>query len=162
MAISRMQFLRGRFHEAPPPVRPPWAREENAFVLSCERCDACLRACPTEILAKGPGRFPVVDFTRGECTFCGDCVMACPSGALQTVAFAADDVPWRLGARVLDNCLAHNKVVCRTCAEACVPRAIRFRLAKVSIPQVSLEDCTGCGACMAVCPSQSMIVERIT
>ena len=51
-------------------------------------------------------------------------------------------------------CLALNRVVCRSCGEACDTGAIRFRLAPggVSTPQVLTDACNGCGDCVTACP----------
>ena len=154
VSISRMQFLRGRFRDPDGAVRPPWALAGDAFTDACSRCDLCLPACPTRILVRGMGGFPQVDFRRGECTFCGDCVSACPTPALDGAARLRDEAPWRVLARIADTCLAMNKVVCRTCAEACEARAIRFlpTLGGVSAPELNSETCTGCGACVVPCP----------
>lgn len=158
MAISRMQFLRGRFRSEAPALRPPWALEEDAFLLACERCDACLRACPTQILQPGSGRFPQVDFSKGECTFCGDCVRACPTKALDKTALAQSSPPWAVQAQIGNACLALNHVVCRSCGEACDAQAIRFRpaLGGISRPELDVGLCTGCGACFAICPTQAI------
>lgn len=161
MAISRMQFLRGRFRAEAPALRPPWALAEEAFLLACERCDACIQACPNHILHSGSGRFPEVDFSRGECTFCGDCVTACPTKALDKAARQNGGSPWTYVAHLKDNCLAKNGVVCRTCGEVCEPRAIRFAIAVISQPVLQLDDCTGCGACVAPCPVGAIAISAV-
>jgi len=163
-AISRMQFLRGRFHEAALAVRPPWAREEEAFTAECSRCDACIPVCPTGILKRGTAGFPEVDFLRGECTFCGHCVAACPTHALGGLARSEGLSPWSLVARIQDACLALNKVVCRSCGDVCEARAIGFRLALggVALPQLDAAACNGCGACVAICPTAAISVARQT
>ncbi|MDD5297394.1 MAG: ferredoxin-type protein NapF [Rhodocyclaceae bacterium] len=159
-----MQFLRGRFHEAPPAVRPPWALAEEGFTAVCSRCDGCLRACPTGILKRGAAGFPEVDFSRGECTFCGECVAACPTLALDRAALNQGLAPWSLAAEIQKGCLALNKVVCRSCGEVCELGAIAFRLAPggVSLPEVDGAACNGCGACVAICPAAAVTVGRKT
>jgi len=150
--VTRAQFLSGDWGARRAPLRPPWALAEDAFAARCTRCGDCLGACPTGILAKGRGGFPHVDFTRGECTFCGKCVDACKPRALARRGAAA---PWTLKARIGDACLALQGVVCRSCGDRCEARAIRFRLAPGGVARPALDGaaCTGCGACVAVCPA---------
>ncbi|HRE18852.1 MAG TPA: hypothetical protein PLW86_17585, partial [Rhodocyclaceae bacterium] len=76
MDLARRQFLRARTTTVPAPLRPPWVVDEAAFTAACTRCGDCLGACPTGLLHAGPGKFPVADFNRGHCTFCGDCSRA--------------------------------------------------------------------------------------
>jgi len=155
--INRAQFLRGDLRGERLAVRPPWARPEADFIELCTRCDACTAACPQQIVRPGSGGYPRVDFSRGPCTFCGDCVRACGTGAL---AFDADDAipPWSLEVEIDSGCLARNGVVCRSCGERCGEQAIRFRLQTGgrAAPQVDAALCSGCGECVSVCPSGSI------
>ena len=157
---SRRQFLRGKFsaHRAstdPAALAPPWAAED--FLTRCTRCADCTAACPTRIIVNGDGGYPYIDYTLGECTFCAACVEACTAGAL---ARDADAAPWHRSVVIDIRCLAKNKVVCRSCAEACETNAINFQptLGGVALPQVSDALCSGCGACVAICPSEAIQV----
>lgn len=156
---SRRGFLRGRVRAVAPAPRPPWAREERDFISSCTRCDACIDACPTAILVRADGGFPAVDFSRGECTFCGDCVTHCAPRAL--LRPAEGDAPWSLKASIGQACLAAAGVECRVCGETCPAGAIRFRprIGGVALPQLEAEACTGCGACFAPCPTRAIVVQ---
>ncbi len=53
-------------------------------VIDASRCGSgcrdCARACPTEALTVGGEPGPRIDL--GRCLFCGECVAACPEGAL--------------------------------------------------------------------------------
>ena len=135
-------------------MRPPWARPEPEFLERCAvDCEKCVPACPQSILRIGRGGYPEVDFRVGECTFCGECVSICPTGAL--FALALDETaPWPLKAEIRDACLARGGIVCRTCGERCEARAIRFRPVPGGAVEVDVdfESCTGCGACFSVCP----------
>jgi ferredoxin-type protein NapF len=150
MDISRRRFFAARTPTVAP-FRPPWSIEEALFVERCNRCDDCLRACPTGLLASGPGGFPLADFTAAHCSFCGDCVRVCATGALSGETTLA---PWRFGIEVGEDCLAIRRVDCRACGEACEAGAIRFRLriGGAALPEVDNGACTGCGACIAPCP----------
>ncbi|MGL4604368.1 MAG: ferredoxin-type protein NapF [Iodobacter sp.] len=152
MDPSRRNLLFGRRPQTPAAPRPPWAVVD--FFARCTRCGDCATVCPTQIIKKGDGGFPVVDFTHNECTFCGDCVKSCVSGAL----VVSEAPPWSIYAQITDSCLAARGVECRVCGEVCDEQAIRFQLAigKVASPVVNSEQCSGCGACVAPCPSQSI------
>ena len=155
----RRNFLRGRSRAEVPAPRPPWARDETAFIAACTRCDACIKACPTTVLVRADGGFPSVDFSRGECTFCAQCVASCEPHAL---ARATELVPpWTLRARIAETCLAEAGVECRICGENCPTGAIRFRprLGGVAQPQLDVAACTGCGACFAPCPTRAIVVK---
>ncbi len=152
--LSRRALLRGRLTGIAPAIRPPWAAEEAEFLSLCSRCDDCQKACPDSIIHAGDGGFPAINFKHGECTFCGDCVRACKTGALSPSGMKSELPPWQLTPSIKDNCLALNRVVCRSCAEQCEQQAIRFRPAPggVSRPELNNEQCNGCGACVGPCP----------
>jgi ferredoxin-type protein NapF len=67
---------------------------------------------------------------------------------------AAPRSPSEPKASIGAGCLALNRVVCSACAERCEVRAIRLRPAPGAVPAPVLDaaTCTGCGACVAVCP----------
>ena len=157
--LSRRSFLRGRIRSVAPAQRPPWALDEAAFIERCTRCDACIRACPTDILVPAEGGYPSVDFSRGECTFCGECVSRCEPAALRRDSVA--DEAWPIRARIGESCLAANGVECRVCGENCPTNAIRFtlRVGGAALPALSLESCNGCGACFAPCPVRAIAVK---
>jgi len=154
-AIHRRQLLGGDLSGDRRAVRPPWAVEEGLFVDRCDRCGDCVDACQAQIIVVGSGGFPEIDFSRGGCTFCEDCLRACEPRALE-----AKDPPWRLKAEILTSCLSLNAVVCRSCGEACDEEAIRFKLETGGIarPEVDAGQCTGCGECYGVCPVKAVRV----
>jgi ferredoxin-type protein NapF len=155
-AINRMQFLRGDFSGRGAPIRPPWAVSEQQFLQKCDGCGDCMSQCPTHILKRGRARYPLVDFSSGECLFCGDCAAACRTGALQRLEGRA---PWLIKASIdTDQCIAYRGVECRSCVDPCESRAIRMlpRVGGAAIPELDTSSCTGCGACFSVCPVQAL------
>jgi ferredoxin-type protein NapF len=137
-------------------LRPPHALPEADFLARCTRCDDCIRHCPQGILKRGDGGFPQVDFSHAACTFCGACVEACQAGALRG---QAGQPPWLAYARIAAACLAQRQIACQLCRDACEARAIRFRyLSPIPTPHIEAQACTGCGACVGVCPAQAISV----
>ncbi|WP_337244553.1 ferredoxin-type protein NapF [Luteimonas sp. gir] len=154
----RRALLRGRLH-TPHPLRPPWALDERAFVDACTGCGACVAACPERVLVIGEGRLPVFDPALGECTFCTDCASACEAHAFRP----AQDAAWALQARVAETCLTLHGIVCSSCRDACGESAIRFPVTScVPTPVVAADRCTGCGACVAGCPSAAISLRPVT
>lgn len=158
--LARRGFLRGKLQTPTAQLRLPWVTQEQDFIEQCTRCNDCLTACPENILVKGDGGFPTVDFTKGECTFCQACVDVC------TQPFFVDDKSvkaWPIHLTFLDNCLAKNSVLCQSCQDVCDTEAISFSYSAGSIPQpqISQSDCTGCGACVMPCPSQAIALNLI-
>ncbi len=158
--LKRRQLLRGKIRNQQPPMRPPWALDEELFVQSCTRCDDCIKACEDQILFRGSGGFPEISFQAAGCDFCGDCLQACTVNALQAPV-PAPSLAWRHRATINTSCLSLNAIVCRSCGDACDTDAIRFKLQTGgrAIPLLDQELCNGCGECLAVCPNHSISLE---
>jgi ferredoxin-type protein NapF len=149
---ARRHLLTGRRLGTP----PPWADPERLHDL-CTRCGACERACPEGIVIASEGALPAIDFHRGECTFCGACAEACP-----LPIFDRRGLPWAIRAAIGERCLTLRGVVCQSCADACPTRAIGFApvVRSVPRPRVDLNACTGCGACVAGCPTAAITLRE--
>ncbi|WP_424405143.1 ferredoxin-type protein NapF [Pasteurella sp. PK-2025] len=158
--LPRRHFLRGQFFTSLQPaqvkqqgfqgIRPPWAVENTRFIQDCTRCGACLQVCETQILIKGEGGFPEVQFQRGECTFCQRCVEVCS----QPVFRPTTELAWAHKMVIHSSCLTQQSVECRSCEDSCEMRAIRFKrvLGGISQPVLEPVECNGCGACLQSCP----------
>lgn len=151
---ARRAFLKRRIGPADVDHHMPWA--VASFVDLCRRCDDCIRACERALIVRGDGGFPTVAFDRGGCSFCGACAEACRHGALQRDAGPA----WRLKAVIGDDCLSTRGITCRACGDVCETRAIRFRLqiGGRATPGVDAAQCTGCGSCIAICPTRVVTI----
>jgi ferredoxin-type protein NapF len=101
--------------------------------------------------------YPTIDFGEGECTFCGDCVTACKAGALHR---SLGQPPWLGRAAINEDCLARQRIECRVCSDLCATGAIGFPPLPggIAVPALDLARCTGCGACVAPCPTRAITV----
>jgi len=157
-SASKRALFRGRIARNSDYLRPPWAIDEYHFVDSCQDCTACLKACTENIIQLDSRQQPIINFQQGECTFCGDCLSACETGAL--LKTSESQQPWTATVVLGPDCLSEQKTLCRSCGEVCEHRAIHFPLSVQGIvsPEINTEKCNGCGACIAICPTQALNV----
>lgn len=157
-SIDRRGVFRG-VAGAPTPLRPPRALPEHQFKSACDGCGACIGACPQAILLPGAGGLPWVDFSRGGCTFCGKCADACDRKAFAPLTAHA---AWDLRAWLSPACLEPRGITCRVCETACTEAALRFRPMTGGRARVTVvgDRCTGCGACVASCPTNAIQVAQ--
>ncbi|MBI3297208.1 MAG: 4Fe-4S dicluster domain-containing protein [Elusimicrobia bacterium] len=163
-------FAKPKRRIPPPPtgwVRPPNALPEADFLSACTKCGDCLTACPHYVLRKlGPEcgtallETPVLFPRENPCQLCEGvpCAAACGTGALRKPA--QDEMP-RLGAaRVATaRCYSAQGQPCDYCVTACPekPKAMAVRLGRAA--QVVRDDCTGCGRCVQICPTEAVSLE---
>jgi len=153
-------------------IRPPYAIVELEFLLACTRCNACIDACPHDVIFPLASRLgvevagtPSLDLLHQGCHLCEDwpCVNACETKALslpevnkaQTLSFP------NLAHAEIDTktCLPYLGPECGACVEVCpVPDALTLQLEKPVIDQVL---CVGCGMCHEACILEPKAV-RIT
>ncbi len=155
--MTRRHFISLGKLERNVPIRPPWSLPEDQFVMHCTQCGDCIDACPENILLHGNlSHYPKVDFLLGECTFCRSCVDVCPTQALDK----NQSQPWQIKVTISEACLAIKNIVCVTCGEQCEARAIRFIAiaGRIPLPEINMDFCTGCGACVSPCPTQALEV----
>lgn len=156
--LSRRNLIGGAWVCPANPIRPPWSLPEAEFVDACKACGDCVEACPKAILVEGRGGHPVVDFSRGACDFCGACAQSCAQSAFGARKYA----PWRLVAAFGNQCLSSSGIVCRICAGRCDSHAIRVhpQVGGRAEPRLENAACTGCGACISICPAGAIRLEE--
>jgi ferredoxin-type protein NapG len=141
-------------------LRPPGAIDEASFLATCQRCDACVRACPADaiyLLGRSAGDAtgtPVIDPDRAPCVVCDglQCTQVCESGALATLLVPKHI---RMGvAEVYDPlCLRTQGDGCTICVERCPMGTDALCLDGDGPPLVKAEGCVGCGVCQHACPT---------
>jgi ferredoxin-type protein NapF len=137
--------------------RPPWT-DEARVRKNCTSCGDCIDACPEAIVIKGPAGTPAIDFTRGACTFCAACASACGEGVFRDISQA----PWDLTVQITPSCFLKLGISCQSCTDACDEQALRFDMRAGVVGEIvlSAEACTGCGACLPVCPASAIEIHQ--
>ncbi len=148
-----------------PPVRPPGAIPEPAFLASCLKCQRCAEVCPNGIIIQtileenvlGYGT-PRLNFRQGYCTLCMKCAQVCPTGALRVPPGA----PAAPGVAEINtaNCIAWNWGGCTKCYQVCPQQAVH--LDSSERPEIDAARCTGCGQCEYECPAASLRSSTLT
>ena len=86
----------------------------------------------------------MLDLACGQCSYCGSCARACPTGALDLQL--GRQVQTRV--RIEASCQARQGFYCLLCEDACPQQAIKATADGVSI---NMAACDGCGACGLAC-----------
>ncbi len=115
-------------------IRPPMSRDEHDFLVSCIRCEMCIKACPTGVLKPAGLEHgmrslwtPVMSPTEGYCkNECNACSQACPTDAIMKYG-VEDKNAFKIGTAVFNSslCIAftENKF-CNECVRVCPTDAI--------------------------------------
>lgn len=151
-------------------IRPPYAKPELEFLLACTRCNACIEACPHNIIfplsAKNGAdvmNTPALDLLNVGCHLCQDwpCVNACETAALTLPDESEDEanksdekvnssLP-HFGYVVINSelCLPYNGPECGACAASCVVEGALVWIKER--PSINVDRCIGCAMCREHC-----------
>lgn len=149
-----------------PPLRPPGAVNEEAFLRLCVHCGKCIEVCPHGSLkitgGFGRGRnTPRVDPAEQPCQLCMKCPPVCPTGALARDSTSMENAGMGTAYILTNQC--HNYIdstMCMTCYDRCPLRGSAVILVNGLTPAIT-NACVGCGVCAYVCPLKAIeIVPR--
>ncbi len=152
--------------------KPPSAVKDGVYGFLCVRCGNCIKACPSGILEHRADihdvmnwMVPEINFKNGYCIEnCNLCSQVCPSGAIILFEKEAKS-PLKIGAAevIPQNCLLIKNKECDRCKSVCPYDAITIEEVGVfkSLPIVNNQKCNGCGACAAICPTETILMKLI-
>ena len=154
-------------------IRPPYAIPELDFLLACTRCNACIDACPHDVIFSLAARLgadvantPAMDLLKKGCHLCEDwpCVNACETKALLLSESNENGdciiKQFAIAEINTDTCLPYSGPECGACGSAClVEGALVFRNEK---PIINLEYCVGCALCREACIVEDKAVSIIS
>jgi ferredoxin-type protein NapF len=148
-SASRRAFLKLPSEPETKVIRPPWT-DEQSVSAHCTGCRSCVEACPQSILRMDDSARPAVSFEGQECTFCEKCAQACDEPVFDLTRALA----FELKAKIETGCLQDHGISCQSCRDTCPQSAIRVDLTKRPFGRLKVDEeaCTGCGACLGVCP----------
>jgi len=145
-------------------IRPPHSIPELDFLLACTRCNACIEACPHDVIFPLAARLgadvvntPALDLLKTGCHLCEDwpCVTVCEPKALVLVVDEPSDSGYEAlkkfaNAEIVESlCLPFSGPECGACISACpIEGALSLEQEK---PVISQEICVGCALCRDAC-----------
>lgn len=164
LVISRVSFSAPENY-----FRPPGSVPESLFNTLCIRCGNCIKSCPADIIIHQTRLTHPTALMTPEVTFrnhgycleeCNLCSKVCPSGAITLFDIRAKS-RLKMGTAIIhpENCLLIRFEECDGCHAICSYKAIDFVRLDSSIqmiPVTNADKCTGCGACAAICPTETI------
>jgi len=150
----RKPLVRNQEEETPHLVRPPYGLNESIFQSECPSCEskACVASCDEKIIIILDDGTPTLDFSKNGCTFCDECANVCDANVLSLENIDTSEKINAMFRINYEGCVAHQGVICNSCKEPCIDDAILFN--GMFNPVIDEDRCTGCGFCIARCPTQ--------
>ncbi len=134
-------------------IRPPYYKDETSFYKECVNCidKQCITFCQENIIVLDENETPILDFSKGGCTYCDECAKACPSDVLNLEDKSLIEATFEIE---MLQCLSWNNTMCFSCKDPCLDNAIEFL--GMFRPSINMENCTNCGFCVSVCPTNAI------
>ncbi len=154
--------------------RPPASLSDPMFSTLCIRCGSCIKVCPTGIIQHYSSSENVLAWMTPEITFdkggyckedCNLCGTVCPTGSISPFSIPAKKKLFIASIKIdLDKCLLSRQTECDRCRAVCSYNAIDIVPTQKSLimkPEVNPEACVGCGACVLICPEETIKMIRL-
>lgn len=150
---------RVRSPKAGPLLRPPGAIAQERFANVCQRCGACVEACPADAIIPFVGvglnsGTPHIDADVAACVVCDGlkCTHVCPSGALLPV-MGPQGIAMGVAEVYASLCVRTKGETCTLCVDMCPMGREAIRFDDEGPPKVLDDGCVGCGVCQLYCPT---------
>jgi formate hydrogenlyase subunit 6/NADH:ubiquinone oxidoreductase subunit I len=151
-------------YERQHPILPPGSIDTKNMLKHCTSCHLCISKCPSRVLKPAFLEYglagmmqPTMYFEKGFCNFdCTVCSEVCPNGAIKQLT--KDEKHLNQGGHVVfsrEICIVQTEETnCGACSEHCPTQAVTMVPYKdsLTIPQINVEICVGCGGCEFICP----------
>lgn len=95
----------------------------------------------------GEDKTPHIDFSKGGCTYCGECAKACEYGVL--LEDSEEKIPVKVEIDMI-KCLSWHNTMCFSCKDPCLDDAIEFL--GMFRPSIVEDKCTSCGFLLECMP----------
>ncbi|VUT24418.1 MAG: 4Fe-4S dicluster domain-containing protein [Candidatus Methanolliviera sp. GoM_oil] len=140
----------------------------------CNGCGICILSCPDDAMSLEEPlikdghlvKKPLVMIDENKCSFCAICPRACPFDAIiykrngEVVdPIEDDDFPnFSMEEKAFEGELTIND--CYACVEICPCEALKKNDERRCTPDIDMEKCILCGACVNVCPEGRITIHR--
>ena len=133
-------------------IRPPYYKDIDSFHKECLTCNSeCATFCEEKIIVIQEDSTPIIDFSKGGCTYCDECANKCPNDVLKVENRTNINIKVEID---ILRCMSWHNTMCFSCKDPCLDNAIEFL--GMFRPSINETLCTSCGFCLNICPSNAI------